>query len=711
MNRSYIQVRGASDPPLQALDLDLPLGEIICLLGPDGGGARELALGVLYRESRRRYAQVLSAFERETLGGGPAAAVGQISGLPPALFLDGAQRHGQHLGAVLQVEGLLARLWQDQGEGRCPGCGGICRATTPEAAADAAIAHFGGESCLVLAPIEIGPGMVEELRRAGFLRLRIAGQVTRLDGEEVAPGEAGEVVLDRLAADQDHRGRLVEACRQARTLSRGLTLVAGTVGQRQIWLNQERSCLACGRLYPGAAAPDLVGGAGPGLNLVYRGWDWRELATKNLDQVLGFLDGLEHCEGLRRPLAAATALGLGSLELGRSPDHLSTGERHLLQLAWCLGLGLTGILFVLENPGRGLDPRGQEALAAGLLRLVALGNTALVLGQNPALLAVAGVSLLCEGGQVSLGGPPAAPPPARRGRRSLNRWLRVRHGAGEWRLPLGALVCLTGPTGGGKSTLWRQVLLPGLQARRGGPVAVEGRPGIQRASVLGTLPGPPDRILLDHLGAFPGVAAQYAESSAVRDQGYPKEWFMLDRPGGRCPACEGKGALFCELEFCDDVTLVCPACEGNRYRPEALLATWRGLNLAQVLALTIGAAAHHFRGVPQVGEVLQAAQGCGLGHRRLGEPARRLGPAEGLRLQLAAELRRAGGRELVVLEHPEAGGDPGDLRLLVQILDEMAQHGTSLLIETHHPYLIGAADWLIEVKAGQPPRSVANTLA
>lgn len=700
-----IQIRGASEGPLRQVDLDLPLGQLICLLGQEGAGARELALQVLYTESRRRYAQVLSAFERETLGGGAPAAVDQVRNLPPALYLDGGLRQRQSVAGVLQVEGRLGRLWQERGSSACPECGGSCRATTPEMAAEEAIAFFDGESCLVLAPLNLGPAVLEELRRAGFLRVRLGGEVLRIDREELSSGP-GEVVVDRIAADQAHRGRLVEACRQARTLARGLSLFAGTQSKRDLWLNQRLSCRRCGQCFPDWSPGELGAGPAPPVKVVFGGWEWRELAAKEVGQVLDLLSTQMGCEALCRPLAEARALGLGHLPLGHPVNQLSTGEQQALQLSWCLSLGLTGILYVFESPSRGLDYPGQNALAAGLLRLVAQGSTALVLDHAPPVLKVAEALFECDAGQVRQVRAWPDPPQAARPRRGPGtRWLRVQERGGEWRLPLGRLVCVSGPTGAGKTALLRQVLLPGLQARRAGAVAVEGRPGIQRAVALGRLEGDAGRNLLAQLGVFGGVAALYAETSAARDQGYAKEWFMLDRPGGRCPTCEGAGVLSCDLEFCDDVSMVCPACEGRRYRPEALAFTWRGMSLSQVLELTLAGAAHHFRGVPQVGETLQAALGCGLGRRQLGEAGNRLGPGEGLRLQLAGELRRAGAREMVVLEHPEAGGHPRDLLQLVQILDELSERGSTVLVETHHPTLIGAADWVVEVRAGQGVRS------
>jgi len=698
-----IQIRGATLPPLQGVDLDLPLGQVICLRGADGSGARELAQGVLYRESRRRYAQVLSAFERETLGGEGPAVAGELSGLPPALYLDGVLRQRQCVAGVLQLEGRLGRLWLEQGQARCPVCGGQCTAATPEAAAQQVIAEFGGEACLVLAPVDLGAALAEELRRAGFLRLRAEGRLLRLDRDEIPPGPA-EVVLDRVEADAAHRSRLVEACRQARALSRGRSLFAGARSGRQLWLNQPFSCRDCGRCYPAVAVPDLD--STPPFHLSYAGWEWGELRARDLGQVGSRLadEGVE--EGMLGTLNEARALGLGHLPLGRPVELLSTGEQQLLQLAWSLSLGLTGILYLFESPSRGLDAPAKRRLAAGLNRLVEQGNTAVVLDHSEEVLGVAGLVCHWEEGRVRMGGVEVLTPPMRtRQTPPATRWLQVAHPEGDWRLPLGCMVVMVGPTGAGKTALWSQVLLPGLQARRGGALRLVGRPGIQRVAVLGRLREEPERLLLDHLGIFPGLAAQYAERSSARDQGYAPEWFMLSRPGGRCPTCEGKGALPGDLGLGEEISLVCPACEGRRYRPEALEPTWRGLNLAQLLELRVAEAAHHCRGVPQVGEALQAALACGLGHRRLGESARRLGPAEILRLELAAQRRRAGPRELVVLEHPEAGGHPGDLRHLGEILGELCARGTTVLVETHHPQLAGAADWLVEVRAGQPPRS------
>ncbi|MBI2503561.1 MAG: hypothetical protein HYW07_10070 [Candidatus Latescibacteria bacterium] len=706
MSGQFISIRGASEGPLRQVDLELPLGELICLLGQEGSGSRELAFQVLYTESRRRYAQVLSAFERETLGGGAQVEVEQVRGLPPALYLDGRPRQREKVAGSLNIEGLLGRLWLERGERRCPACGGQCLALTPEMAVEEAIAFFAGEPCLVLAPSELGDPVREELRRAGFLRVRLGGEVRRLDGEGLAEGP-GEVVVDRVNADQAHRSRLTEACRQARTLARGLSLFAGVQSNREVWLNQQLSCRQCGTRFPELNAEDLVPGSQPPVQVVFKGWSTRELADKQVDQLLEFLAAVEGSQALCRTLAEAQALGLGHLPLGRPVDQLSTGEQQGLQLASCLSLGLTGILYLFDSPSRGLDSRGQEALAKGLLRLVAQGSTAVVLDHTPALVRAAGLLLECAEGRVTRVPVWQLPlPPERRTRPGPpTRWLRVQEAGGEWRLPLGRWVCLCGPTGGGKTALLRRVLLPGLHARRGGLVLVEGRPGIQRAAEIGRLEGSGEKSLLAYLGIFEGVAGLYAETAGAGQQGYGRAWFMLDRPGGRCPTCEGTGALRCDLEFLDDVSLDCPACEGRRFRPEALAFTWRGLTLSQVLELPVTRAAHHFRGVPQVGETLQAALDCGLGHRQLGEACGRLGTAEGLRLQLAGELKRAGARELLVLQHPEAGGHPRDLLQLLQILEDLRDRGTSVVVETHHPALIGAADWVVEVRPGQRVRS------
>lgn len=696
MEGPFIAISGAAEPPLRQVDLELPLGKLICFVGQSGAGGRTLAVDVLYAESRRRYLQVLSAFEREALGGGGQVAVEQVRGLPPAIHLDGRLRRRESLAAFLQVEGALGSLWQERGQYRCPACGGDCRAFAPEEAAVEAAAIFAGETCLVLAPLRFTPAVLEEVRRAGFLRLRAAGELIRLDS--AAPGEGeGEVVVDRVAAAPQHHGRLVEACRQARSIARGRSLFAG-VG-KQVWLNQQLSCRQCGAMYPELNLGQRPLGASPGIRVVFGGWQVEELARRRVEEVLELLEqGDEGAGAARRPLAEAHSLGLGGLGLAQRVDQLSTGQQQRLQLASCLSLGLAGVLYVFETPTLGLHPRQVGSQVQGLRRLAAQGNTVVALDHTPELIRAADQLVEFVDGaarKVASWQGAAMAPPARR--RVASRFLQVRTGAVDLHIPLGCLVGVCGESGAGKTALLRQVIAPGLRARRDSRVRVEGKPGLSRVVEVDGRELGGGKSLLAHLGLFEKVAALYAETPAARQRGHGPQWFLLDRPGGRCPTCEGAGALRCELEFFDDISSTCPACEGRRFRPEALELTWHGLNIGEVLALTLDQAARRFGREPGLGAVLETACQCGLGRRSLGEAGARLERAERLRLQLALERGRSGSRDLFIVEQPAGGAHPEDLRLLLQLLGELADRGASVLVEDHHPALLGAADWLVEI--------------
>ena len=248
-----IVIRGAREGCLQGVDLEIPLRKLTCLTGPAGGGARTLAVDVLHREGRRRYLQALSSFEREYHESLQKAEVNEILGLPPAIMLPGTPPR-RTVADFIRFSEVAAVLFERHGETMCPACLRPCAGYTVSEATRHAVESLAGKRALVSAPVilkkEVKPGAVmEEIRRAGFPRVLVAGEIVRT--EEITPDvqarldDSLQVVVDRLEVGEDTRDRIAEALRTARQMSGGRSLLV--VDETTIPLNQQLTCTSCGR--------------------------------------------------------------------------------------------------------------------------------------------------------------------------------------------------------------------------------------------------------------------------------------------------------------------------------------------------------------------------------------------------------------------------------------------------------------------------------
>ena len=728
--KRVISIRGASEGQLQSVDLDLSLESLICFVGRSGSGNRTMAVEVLYAESRRRYMLALSPVEREGLGGIGRVEVESISGLPPAVYLDG--REIPFRGSVagfLQIDGLLGQFLRRFGEIGCPHCGGTCRAYTPEEGAERGHVELGEERCLLLAPLELedkkaAPGVLRELRQAGFLRIRLEGEIQRLDRADLpqgiaAEGQEIEVVVDRLLPEEGNRTRLIEGLRNARSIARGRSVLEGAESGRRLIVNQQLTCDHCERTYEDLGSDDLLAAGRGGHPLAeqvsLKGFGLADMQEQSILQTTRFLDDFSEAEGipalLRRPLEAAIEMGVGHLPLGRRMGEISTGEGQRLALANYLSSGLVGVLYIFEGLGAGMGGRNGEVVLAGLRRLVDQGISVLVLDHDAVLLEGADRVWCFEAGQVSK---EKRLPICRE--EEITRAGREAKGRGYVRLtgrritgfsrfdleiPLGEIVCITGSSGAGKSA-FLHLLERGMRGKgeKGLGVEFHGHRGVQRVVVMEGGTGRTGRILLDQLGLSEYLAKLYAGVPAATKRGFPPEWFRLDSPGGRCPVCEGKGVLHFDMQFLEDISLVCPGCEGSRYRDEILAVTIRGLHMGDLLDMDVERASQQFARDRRMAPRLQAAKLCGLGSCLLGEPIARLEKGEWVRLLLACELVRGKERDLVLLDRPAGGEHPQDVDALVAGLGKLAEKGSAILVAENHPALLDVAGCVIEVGCG-----------
>jgi excinuclease ABC subunit A len=471
---------------------------------------------------------------------------------------------------------------------------------------------------------------------------------------------------------------------------------------------------------------------------------------------------------LRARLRFLDEVGLGYLTLQRQTRTLSGGEAQRIALANSLGSSLVDALYVLDEPTVGLHPRDTDRLLALLVQLRDAGNSIVVVEHDVAAMRAAdhlielGPGSGERGGRIVyhgdyaglvqadtatgrfLSGRDTAPALLRR-KSYASAKLRL-YGAHQHNLrgvdveiPLGALTVVTGVSGSGKSTLVHDVLYRALERQLGG-----GETSAKRH--LGEVVGSFDRIegvahidaavLVDqspigrtfrsnpvtYIKAFDLIRELYAAQPLARQRGYGAGHFSFNVAGGRCEGCEGEGVVQIEMLFLADVYVTCDVCQGRRYRPDTLEVTYKGLNIRQVLDLTVDEAIKFFIREDRLGQMLWQLQQVGLGYLRLGQPAPTLSGGEAQRLKIARELIGAGrkhGRRMYVMDEPTTGLSGPEVRKLLGVLQRLLDAGHTVVIIEHNIEVMQAADWIIDLgpEAGEeggrvvvmgPPAEVAR---
>lgn len=430
-------------------------------------------------------------------------------------------------------------------------------------------------------------------------------------------------------------------------------------------------------------------------------------------------------------------VGVGYLTLSRPAPTLSPGESQRLRLASLLGSGLTGVLYVLDEPTVGLHQRDTQRLIAALRRLRDLGNTVVVVEHDLEMMAAAdhlieiGPAAGDGGGQVVAAGPlpdllanpqtitlryltgqekmPLAP------RRPLDpqRGLTI-HGARAHNLqnvavtiPLQGLILVTGVSGSGKSSLIFDILAPAARQhfnqshQPAGPHdRISGWRNLDKVIIIDQEPigRTPRSNAATYTGAFDAIREAFANTPAAQRQKLKANHFSFNVAGGRCERCEGAGFLTVKMHFLPDTLVRCPVCHGQRFKREVLSVLYRGHSIANILDMTIEEALAVFEDNGQVAARLALLVDVGLGYLRLGQPATTLSGGEVQRVKLAKELaQRASGRTLYLLDEPTTGLHMADTARLLQVLQRLVEGGNTVVVIEHNLELIKAADWIIDL--------------
>ncbi|CDE83335.1 uvrABC system protein A [Clostridium sp. CAG:273] len=473
-----------------------------------------------------------------------------------------------------------------------------------------------------------------------------------------------------------------------------------------------------------------------------------ELTDMSIDKIKNYLNSLtlnkteqmiadQILKELNKRLQFLIDVGLDYLTLSRNAGSLSGGEAQRIRLATQIGSGLTGVLYILDEPSIGLHQRDNDKLLATLKKLRDLGNSVLVVEHDEDTMYAAdqvidigpgagvhGGNVMAQGtaeeiklvsesitGQYLSGKKQIRVPEKRR--KSNGRAIEVK-GATEHNLkninvkfPLGQFVCVTGVSGSGKSTLVNEILyktiareLNGSNEKPGKCKEIKGIDNIDKIINIDQSPigRTPRSNPATYTGVFDFIRDIFAGTNEAKMRGYDKGRFSFNVAGGRCEACNGDGVLKIEMHFLPDIYVPCEICKGQRYNRETLEVKYKDKTISDVLNMTVEEALEFFKNIPKIKNKIQTLYDVGLGYIKLGQPSTTLSGGEAQRIKLATELsKKATGKTLYILDEPTTGLHIADVHKLVDILQRLVDTGNSIIVIEHNLDLIKTADYIIDL--------------
>ncbi|MEV0615772.1 excinuclease ABC subunit UvrA [Nonomuraea sp. NPDC050404] len=692
-----IELTGLRQNNLKNVSLRLPKERLTVFTGVSGSGKSSIVFGTIAAESQRQLAETFSAFVRNRLPKQERPRAERMANLTAAVVVDQKPVGGgarSTVGTMTEIHAQLRVLFSRRGEpsagpataysfndpqGMCPGCDGLGRTVEvdPDKLTDPDLSL--NQGALALHPI--GSAAWQIYATSGlFDPDKPLRDFTAKERELLLYGSGFKVRRGKY--DNTYEGVVTRFDRLH------LKRARERLDEEARPYVRESVCGTCGgaRLNAAALASRI-----DGRNLA----DHCGMEVTDLIEVLDRLDdpvARAAVESLRR----IEAIGLGYLSLARETPTLSGGEAQRLKTVRNLGSGLTGMIYIFDEPSAGLHPRDVHRLGDLLVELRDKGNTVLVVEHDRDLIELAdhivdlGPGAGAEGGHVVFEGTVAGlsagdTPTGRMLRRVVGLKERVREPAG-WltvaganahnlrdvtvRVPLGVLTAVTGVAGSGKSTLMRQELV----ARHPETVLID------QSAIATSVRSTP----ATYLNAMDPLRRLFAEAHGVAPG------MFSFNSAGACPVCKGRGEIKTDLAFMDPVTRVCEACEGSRYSAEALSYTVGGRTIADVLAMTAdeAAAAFELPGVARLG-------GLGLGYLTLGQPLSTLSGGERQRLKLAHRLREQG--RVYVFDEPTTGLHMADVDTLLGLLDRLVAEGNTVIVIEHDLAVVKHADWVIDL--------------
>ncbi|MGS2665322.1 ATP-binding cassette domain-containing protein [Corynebacterium glucuronolyticum] len=741
---SMIRVRDAHLHNLRHVDVDVPRGKLVAFTGVSGSGKSSLAFGTIHGQAQSRYLESVAPFARRLIASAVDPQVASIEGLPPSVALQQSTSGGSArstVGTVSTMSNTVRLLFSRVGtypegmgilysdsfspntpEGMCPDCQGT------------GVRHVATEESMVKDPnLTIDEGAItawpgawagknfhDILEALGFDMDTPWRDLSREDRDWILFTDEEPVVEIHPIRGADQVQRTYEGTWHSvqsyltKTLA---TTQSDTLRARTLSFMESHPCTTCGgrRLKQEA------------LRVTYAGLRIDEFNALPLAELTTLIEAQPATQEAERILIGALLpilrscleLGLGHLSLDRQTTTLSAGELQRLRLSAQLRSGLFGVLYVLDEPSAGLHASERQALVPLLRRLIDAGNSVIIVEHDMDLVAQAdwivdvGPRAGEGGGEVLYSGPtagfavdsPTHDALAHREVTLVDKQQTEATGTVPLTdltahnldhvtidLGLGQFTSIVGVSGSGKSTLISEIARVAEESEDVDKLVQITQKPIGRT---------PRSCLATYTGLFDRVRKLFAQTDAAKKRKWNVSHFSFNVTKGQCPTCKGEGKIEVELVFLPGSYTQCPTCHGGRFNDETLEVTWNGLTIAEVLDLTVDAAAEVFTGDKTVMKSITALQAVGLGYLRLGQGAPELSGGEAQRIKLATHLQKAPrGTTIYLLDEPTTGLHPADATLLVTELRRIVERGDTVVMAEHNLHAIAATDRVIEMGPG-----------
>ena len=710
MSSKYITVTGAREHNLKNINVQLPRDRLVVLTGLSGSGKSSLAFDTIYAEGQRRYVESLSSYARMFLGQMEKPDVDNIDGLSPAISIDQkttSKNPRSTVGTVTEIYDYLRLLYARIGVPHCPVCGREIRQQTVDQIVDRVMEMPERTKIQVLAPVVRGR-----------------------KGEKIKVHRKSE--YGRGTYETEFEGIINNLERRFRDTSSS-------------WIKEEIES------YMSAVPSDACGGkrlSKESLAVTVGGKNISDFCDLSVVDALAFLDTLTLTpreemiaaavlKEIRSRLGFLRNVGLEYLTLSRAAATLSGGESQRIRLATNIGSSLMGVLYILDEPSIGLHQRDNHKLLSTLMRLRDLGNTVIVVEHDEDTMLAAdhivdiGPGAGIHGGNVIYSGdvqgilkcPESITGQYLSGQRFIPVPQTRREGNGKKitivgaqqnnlknvtvDIPLGKLVCITGVSGSGKSSLINEVLYKRLAGELNGARTVPGKhkeirgmENLDKVIQINQSPigRTPRSNPATYTGVFTDIRELYASTPEAKMHGFTSGRFSFNIKGGRCEACQGDGIIKIEMHFLPDVYVACDVCKGKRYNRETLEVKYKGKSIYDVLEMTVEEGLAFFKDHPKIARKLHTLCDVGLGYIKIGQPATTLSGGEAQRVKLATELsRRPTGKTVYILDEPTTGLHIADVHKLVEVLQKLVDGGNTVIVIEHNLDLIKTADHIIDL--------------